>query len=104
MNLGNLDRRIAIEVATITNVYGEAVTTWTTFASVWANYRPLRGKELIAAQQVDAQIEASFRVRWIDGLTPAHRISFDGEIWDIMATPELGRREGIDIMAKVHRL
>lgn len=105
MRAGELDRLIVIQAgAPARGSNGEATYTWSTFATVWASYKPLRGQEYLAAQQVNAEIEAVFRIRWLASLTTAHRISWDGRLWDIQGINEIGRREGLELMAKVHRL
>lgn len=106
MNLSNqLDRRITIETAIESKENtGEITYTWIVFATVWARYMPIRGREYFAAQQINASIDATFRIRYIPNLTTVHRIKWDGKLWDIQSIIEIGRREGLDIMARIQRI
>ena len=99
---GDLDRRIRIErqVRGEDSPGGEETYTWALVSIVWANVRPLRGRELFAAQQVAAKVDTRFRIRWRTGITPERmRIVDDqGRGYDIMAVLEIGRRDGLEIM------
>jgi SPP1 family predicted phage head-tail adaptor len=105
MRAGDLDRFISIKESVKTQgSNGEIIITWVTLANVWAKYIPLRGQEFIAAQQITAQMDATFRIRWMDGLTTENQISYDNKTWNIIYIQELGTREGLDLLAKVNRL
>lgn len=102
MRAGELDRQIVIEQPNeVKGTKGELITTWLTFATLPAHFRPLRGREYFAAGQVNAQENAAFTMRWMSGITPKMRINFDGKIWDIRNIAEIGRREGLEISASV---
>jgi SPP1 family predicted phage head-tail adaptor len=78
--------------------YGEEIKTWSDVATVWAERKELRGEERWAAQQTQAKIEAVYRIRWMAGLTPVHRlIDADGRVYDIQVALEIGRREGLEL-------
>lgn len=100
----NLDRRILIEqAAESANGIGEPIKTWSTFAAVWSEISPVRETERFTAQQVDAQRESRFRIRWLSGVTEKMRISYDSAYWDITGIREIGRRDGLEIVAVVRR-
>ena len=103
MKAGRLDRRIALQRKTATqNDYGEEVVTWSTLATVWAEMLPGAGRESFTAQQFAGFINATFRVRWSTvsaGLTDIDRISFDGRVFNITEVREIGRREGLELVA-----
>lgn len=103
LEAGRLDRRITIQsYTTSADSYGEPLKTWADFVTVWAQYLPLRGAERFAAKQVDATIEAKFRLRWRDDLDTTMRITFESRTWDIAGIVEIGRREGLEIIAAAH--
>ena len=81
--------------------YGGTVYTWTTFATVWAFVRPLRGRDLVAAQAAQNVTEVVFNIRYVAGLLSSMRIVYDGKNYDITAliNIEEANRE-IDIMVK----
>lgn len=102
MRAGELDRSIIIQSATETrDSYGDVLPSWTTFATVWATVTANRGDERFAAYQVVAQADILFRIRWRSGITVKMRISYDGQIYDIVHIAEIGRREGLDILARL---
>lgn len=103
MKAGQLDRLITIEQPVdVQGVAGGATETWSTFQQVWSQVLPLRGREYFAAQQVNAEVDATFRIRWIAGVTPKMRIDYGGVKYDIQHIAEIGRREGLDLLARVH--
>lgn len=104
MEAFNLDRPIVIQQLTTGQGSAGGVTeTWSEFASVLAEYVPAGGLEYFAAQQVNAQFDAKFRIRWISGVVPTMRIVYDQQNWDILAVGEIGRRDGIEIKARVRQ-
>lgn len=103
MRAGDLDRKLVIEEPTGTrNGIGENIETWSEFATVWAKRLPVKANEYYATDQVNAPVEAVFRIRWLSGLTAAMRISYDGKYYDILSIQEIGRREGYELIARVH--
>ncbi len=104
MRAGDLDRKITIQSATeAQDGYGEAVPTWGTFATVWAKFTPNRGGERFAANQIVAQADGVFRIRWQPGITEKMRVSYDGDIYDIQYIAEIGRHEALDLYARILR-
>lgn len=101
---GALDRRITFQAETEVvdpQGSGEPVKTWADVVTVWANVQPLGGRELFASQQTAAKVDTRYRIRWRSGVTPeAMRIlDENGRIFDIQAVQEIGRREGLEILA-----
>lgn len=107
MRSGELDRLITIEQATeSTDAYGAPTLTWDPPANswqVWAQVKPIRGQEYFAAQQVNARVDTTFRIRYRSDITTKMRISYGGEYYDIQSIIELGRREGLELMAIVRQ-
>ena len=101
-----MDRRIRIERPVSTqNDYGEAVPTWELVDLVWAEKVPLKGKELLAAQQIVPQAETMFRIRWRDDIKPNRdenmRIIEDEISYGIQHIAEIGRRDGLAILVQI---
>lgn len=102
MQAGRLDRRISIQAPTeVRDEYGGSTTTWDELREVWAAYIPLRGQELFAAQQVTPEAQVKFRTIWYDGVDERMRIVFEGKNYGIEYVAEIGRRDGLEITAKV---
>jgi SPP1 family predicted phage head-tail adaptor len=86
MRAGALRHTLVIEQPTETrDAHGQAVQTWTTFATVPGSLEPLNGREIFAAAQVQAEITARARIRYLDGVTPKMRIAFESKIYAITA-------------------
>ncbi len=117
MRAGRLDRKITIQRKTVTLEYsGQATETWADLvANRWAAVMPLGGDERFAIPEISAKQQVEFRVRWssnVAGLTPQDRIVYpapadtspptpilDTSIYDVAAVHEIGRREGLRIIA-----
>lgn len=86
MRAGKLRHRVTIQQETQTEPGDGTVSReWTPLETVWASVEPLRGRELIEAQQLSGRISHRIRLRGYDGLTRKHRISFDGRTFGIEA-------------------
>lgn len=101
MRAGPLDRRIVIKApVTTSDAMGGPVVTYTTLATVWAEKKDTGGREFMAAQQVNAEVTTQFRIRYRSDVTPEHRVTCDGLDYDILYVNELGRRDGLMLMAR----
>ena len=98
MKAGELDRKITIERASTTiDEYGTAQETWSPVAIMRA--------ELVQSAVTDTTHESgaltestlTFRTRYLAGLTPADRISYEGATYRIKRFVEIGRRRGLEI-------
>ena len=102
MKAGRLDRKITIEDYTITtNDYGEEEKTWSTWATVWAEKRDKKGREYFEQSGEYTEQQTVFKVRYRDGVKATMRIKYDGTTYDIVSVAELGRREGLELIAEV---
>jgi SPP1 family predicted phage head-tail adaptor len=102
MNAGRLRHRITIqEPVTARNGYGEAITTWTAVATVWASVEPLSGREYFAAEHVQSEVTHRVRMRWQSGITPDMRVLFNGRVLKIDAVINYGeRRTDLQLMCQ----
>lgn len=82
----DLRRRIVIEALTQTkDAAGGMVDSWAVAYTVWAKVMNLSGNERKATEhggQV-AQARTEFTVRYNAGITPKHRISYAGKLYNI---------------------
>lgn len=105
MRAGPMDRRITLErFSTTYNEFNEPIEGWTELATRWASKEDVSDGEKLRAAQVGATITSRFRVRWdtvTSTLTAADRLTYDGDVFSIIGTKEIGRREGIEITASV---
>lgn len=58
---------------------------WTDVVTVFASVEPLRGAELLRAQQVDSEVSGQIRIRYRAGVTSKMRAVFDSRNYDILA-------------------
>jgi SPP1 family predicted phage head-tail adaptor len=65
--------------------YGSPTDQWEDVATVWASVEPLKGRELIAAQAVQAEIAGRIRLRYRPDVTTAHRVVFGNLIFNILS-------------------
>ena len=93
---GMLRKRIVIQQLNETqNAKGEPLATPATFATVWAAIEPLQGRELLAAQQVLADVTHRIRLRYLAGVKPKMQVLWNALIFDIavVLNPESANRE-----------
>lgn len=102
---GRYDREIVIEFLTTTqSSIGEPVETWTTFAPVWAQVLTKGGQEFFKSDQVAAEADKFFRIRYLPGLKRKMRILYEDEYYDIYDLAEgYERKKDHIIAAKVIR-
>lgn len=64
---------------------GQDITQWIDLEAIWAHIRPLSGRELEAAKQINAESTWKMTTRYIHGLEirTTDRIGFDGMTFDI---------------------
>ena len=107
MRAGRMDRQVTLEFKTPgQSTSGEPTEVWGTPAVVWAEVRPLSGREYYAASaaQLVAEETLVFEIRHrSDVRAGVARIKYDagdGErIYNIRRVVELGRRAGLEIYA-----
>jgi SPP1 family predicted phage head-tail adaptor len=98
MNAGKMRQRVTLQRQTDTgglDDYGQPLPPWEDVASVWAAVDPLEGRELWAAQQVNAEISARISIRYREGVTTQMRVAFGDRLYDVLSLvdPEEGHRE-----------
>ena len=86
MEAGKLRHRIEIQSAVeARDSHGGVDYAWSTAATRWGSIEPLSGRELFAAQQIEAQVDVRVRLRHYDGLEPAMRLKHGTDIYEIRA-------------------
>ena len=86
MDIASLRHRITIErVAETVDSVRDIKSSWTTFATVWAEVRSLNGREYWESRQVNSEITGKIKIRYLSGITTKMRIKFGSRIFDIEA-------------------
>lgn len=86
MDIGKLRHRITIQrQVNEVNDYGAPVTIWKNVATVWADIRPLSGREYFSAQQVQSEVTTQIWIRYHQGIVPTMRIKFGKRLFAIVS-------------------
>jgi len=94
MRAGALRERVIVQQASDSqDAIGTVTRTWTTFATVWAEIRPIRGGEGLAGDQVVADMTHTIRIRYLAGLTPKMRILYGARVFEIQFAANLYERD-----------
>ncbi len=84
--IGRKRERFTIESGTESaDSEGQPVTTWATFATVWARAEFLSGRELEAMQKINSEISVRFTVHYRADVTEKMRVSWRSKYWNIHA-------------------
>lgn len=93
MRAGKLRHRIKITTPTESRGdTGEITYTWSTLATVWASVEPISGRELIQADQMQAEATVRIRLRYIPNLTTQCRIVHKGRTLEIVSAQNITDR------------
>ena len=102
MQVGKLRHKVELKHLSQTqNTYGEPVDTWTKYADVWASIEPLSGRELLLAQQVNAELTLRVIIRYHSAMVVTDRIIKDSrtlEVVNIINKNE--RNEQMELLCK----
>jgi len=101
MRAGRRDRLIRIDRLVVTkDAAGADVEAWVLHAQEWAEYLPMRGKEIIAAQQRLGESVAVFRILFRDDITRKHSILMGGVRYEIANIDPVKRRTGLELLCR----
>jgi len=65
MKIGKLDKRITLQSRSATlDDYGQELNSWSDIATVWANVKPLGGREKLRAMAVESLLTHTVTVRY----------------------------------------
>jgi SPP1 family predicted phage head-tail adaptor len=90
---GNLDQRVALqeEIRTPDGQGGYALT-WQTVATLWAEVKPLSGREILHSDKLQARDLYRITIRNRKGILVSHRLLWQGQILDIVSASDPGPR------------
>ncbi|MGE0627336.1 MAG: phage head closure protein [Hyphomicrobiaceae bacterium] len=91
--IGTLRHRITLESPQrIATEGGAASVAWNPVADVFAQVKPLAGREIVSADGVSARLTHEIVIRWRSDLEPRMRIRLDGRVLDIHAVLDVDAR------------
>ena len=106
MRIGKLDRKITIQFRSISqNDYGEAVSAFSSSASVWAMIETQpRGKEKVNNGIETSQQSVNFLIRYssdVDDVTNGDRVLYNSQYYDIESVQEVGRNLSLRLICNL---
>lgn len=102
VDAGKLDRRVAIirAGAPTRNGHGEAIPGADVETERWASVRPAPGTERFRSGETAAEAPMRFVFRWaVDLVRVTDRLRHDGRTYAVSSVTEIGRREGLEVLA-----
>ena len=85
MEAGKLNRKITLQIKTVIfDTDGYRTETWADVATVWAEMITTGGKELYAAQRMNDETNAVFRIRYRSDLNADMRLKLGDRIFAIL--------------------
>lgn len=95
VEIGRLNHRITVQQRTASkDDYGQELASWSDIATVWANVKPIGGREKLRAMAVESMLTHTVLVRYrAEFASPktmdARRIMYGDRIFNITATRDV---------------
>ena len=84
MDVGKLNKRVELHAVTLTaDGMGEAITTYASYATVWAQIRPMQANETAQSDQIVTKVLHKITIRYNSSVTETDRIVYDSRTFDI---------------------
>ncbi len=94
MRAGKLRHRVELQSVGRTKAAdGQSIETFTTYATVWADIKPMRGSEAIEAQQQSGQDWFKITVRYNASINIKDRIVFGPRVFEVNYAPDFEERK-----------
>ena len=102
MEIGKLRHRVTLQKQiNAQNDYGATVTKWRDVATVWAEIKPLSGREYFSAQQVQSEVTTQIWLRYRDDVKPTMLVNHNGKHYEILSVLNTnGRNTSLQLMCK----
>jgi len=86
MYAGRLNKRINIErEIRSSDGAGGSNSTWSQIKSIFAEIKPVSGREVVNSQRLQAQLTHKIIVRFTTDIRPSDRIEYNGRFFNIRA-------------------
>ena len=96
ISAGQLRHSVTIQnraaVSPSKNNIGEDDYAWATFHATRARIRPAKGKEQVAAEAEETQVDTEITIRYFSGVTAGMRVAFGSIYYDIRAVINFDER------------
>jgi len=102
MEAGRLRHRITIQQKSVARgAQGGEIVTWPLFATVWADAKPMRGREYVTLRAAQSDISIKFSMRYLAGVNPAMRVIWSGSPYEILDVINVdGRGRELELMCR----
>lgn len=93
IDAGKLDKRITLQSSSKTkSATGKITITWSDMGAVWCQFVDSRGREFMAARQVNSKITHVLKVRYRSDVTSEWRAKFGSAILNFNAVVNPGQQ------------
>ncbi|SHK48897.1 phage head closure protein [Paramaledivibacter caminithermalis] len=93
MKIGELRDRVTIQENILTpDGYGGFSEVWQDKYTVWANIKPLRGREYFEMKKVQSEITHKITIRFRNDINTSNRIKYKGQIFYIKSIIDIDNR------------
>ncbi|MBD2782858.1 phage head closure protein [Xenorhabdus szentirmaii] len=101
MRAGRLRHRVTIEKQTSSRTpSGSVIREWSDVASVWAEVRPISGRELVASGAVLTEVTIRIWLRYRADITTSHRIIYQGNSFAITVVIPNAQHTRLELLCK----
>lgn len=95
-------RSLVVERNTpVSDGQGGFTDSWATLFHAWAEVTPQTGTEVFRSDKQTAIKSARFVFRWDTRIALTDRLYYEEEYYHITYIREMGRREGVEVLAEV---
>lgn len=93
------------QVSRSVTALGDITSSWSNYGSpIWASIEPLRGQELYAAQQVQAEVTHKVRIRYstdVSSVGPTNQVVYGLRTFEVLAALNiLERNKELELLCK----
>ncbi|MDK2986534.1 MAG: hypothetical protein PWQ96_2178 [Clostridia bacterium] len=93
MQIGELRDKVTIqEYIQTPDGYGGFSETWQDKYTVWANIKPLRGREYFEMQKIQSEITHKITIRYRSDINTSNRIRYKDQILNIKSVIDIDNR------------
>lgn len=81
------DKIIIQELVQTPDGQGGFEDKWQDKITVWANIKPLRGREFFQAQQIQSEVTHKMTIRYTTKIDETNRVVYNNRVFDIKSPP-----------------
>jgi len=76
MDIGKLNKRIKIQSRSATlDDFGQQINNWSTVATVWANIKPISGREKLRSMAMQSELTHTVAIRYNVNFLPPKKVA-----------------------------